>query len=156
MDTILYSSLISHHDIIFSLYLNSTGMFISASEDKTGLLGVIEEKIARATMIPRNHGEVTSPIKLSLSLSLCWEGILKILSICFTKTFSLMFNCFINRFFEFLSLIKSVIILFFFVAKLTSCPVLLQCKFLFTLGEENRFFAQGGRWKSFFACVTGL
>lgn len=35
-------------------------MFVSASEDKTGTLAVIEEKIARATMIPRSHGEVTS------------------------------------------------------------------------------------------------
>lgn len=33
-------------------------MFISASEDKTGTLDVIEEKIARATMLPRSHGEV--------------------------------------------------------------------------------------------------
>ncbi|KAK2361325.1 2-oxoglutarate (2OG) and Fe(II)-dependent oxygenase superfamily protein [Trifolium repens] len=38
----------------------SSGVFISASEDKTGTLDVIEEKIARATMIPRSHGEVTS------------------------------------------------------------------------------------------------
>ncbi|KAK4768789.1 hypothetical protein SAY86_026939 [Trapa natans] len=35
----------------------SSGTFISASEDKTGTLGYIEEKIARATMIPRAHGE---------------------------------------------------------------------------------------------------
>ncbi|KAK2442748.1 2-oxoglutarate (2OG) and Fe(II)-dependent oxygenase superfamily protein [Trifolium repens] len=35
----------------------SYGVFISASEDKTGTLDVIEEKIARATMIPRSHGE---------------------------------------------------------------------------------------------------
>ncbi|KAF7809904.1 putative prolyl 4-hydroxylase 9 [Senna tora] len=35
----------------------SSGMFISASEDTTGILDVIEEKIARATMIPRVHGE---------------------------------------------------------------------------------------------------
>jgi prolyl 4-hydroxylase len=35
----------------------SSGVFISASEDKTGTLDVIEEKIARATMIPRSHGE---------------------------------------------------------------------------------------------------
>ncbi|XP_073220003.1 probable prolyl 4-hydroxylase 9 isoform X2 [Cicer arietinum] len=38
----------------------SSGMFISASEDKTGILGVIEEKIARATMIPRSNGEMAS------------------------------------------------------------------------------------------------
>lgn len=42
-------------DTIFS---NSSGVFISASEDKTGILDVIEEKIARATMLPRTHGEV--------------------------------------------------------------------------------------------------
>ncbi|KAA8522616.1 hypothetical protein F0562_013023 [Nyssa sinensis] len=35
----------------------SSGMFISASEDKSGILDLIEEKIARATMIPRTHGE---------------------------------------------------------------------------------------------------
>ncbi|XP_059671004.1 probable prolyl 4-hydroxylase 9 [Cornus florida] len=35
----------------------SSGMFIRASEDKSGILNVIEEKIARATMIPRSHGE---------------------------------------------------------------------------------------------------
>lgn len=34
-------------------------MFISASEDKTGLLEVIDEKIARAAKIPKTHGEVT-------------------------------------------------------------------------------------------------
>ncbi|XP_059623988.1 probable prolyl 4-hydroxylase 9 isoform X2 [Cornus florida] len=38
----------------------SSGMFISASEDKSGILDVIEEKIARATMIPRSHGEIAS------------------------------------------------------------------------------------------------
>ncbi|THF96522.1 hypothetical protein TEA_025153 [Camellia sinensis var. sinensis] len=38
----------------------SSGMFISASEDKTGILELIEEKIARATMIPRSHGEIAS------------------------------------------------------------------------------------------------
>ncbi|XP_076953670.1 putative prolyl 4-hydroxylase 9 [Bidens hawaiensis] len=35
----------------------SSGMFISASEDKTGILEIIEKKIERATMIPRSHGE---------------------------------------------------------------------------------------------------
>lgn len=38
-------------------------MFVSASEDKTRTLDVIEEKIARATMIPRSHGEVTSLLR---------------------------------------------------------------------------------------------
>ncbi|RHN53953.1 putative procollagen-proline dioxygenase [Medicago truncatula] len=37
----------------------SSGMFISASEDKTGLLEVIDEKIARAAKIPKTHGGVT-------------------------------------------------------------------------------------------------
>ncbi|MFS7973767.1 putative procollagen-proline 4-dioxygenase [Helianthus anomalus] len=36
----------------------SSGMFISASEDKTGTLDLIEKKIERATMIPRIQGEV--------------------------------------------------------------------------------------------------
>lgn len=36
----------------------SSGTFMSASEDKTGTLDIIEGKIARATMIPRTHGEV--------------------------------------------------------------------------------------------------
>ncbi|CAN4081575.1 unnamed protein product [Withania somnifera] len=35
----------------------SCGTFISASEDKTGILDLIEEKIAKATMIPKTHGE---------------------------------------------------------------------------------------------------
>ncbi|CAN0917925.1 Probable prolyl 4-hydroxylase 9 [Linum grandiflorum] len=35
----------------------SSGVFLSASEDDTGVLDVIEEKIARASMIPRAHGE---------------------------------------------------------------------------------------------------
>ncbi|GER42152.1 prolyl 4-hydroxylase alpha subunit [Striga asiatica] len=35
----------------------SSGMFISASEDKRGILEFIEKKIARATMLPRSHGE---------------------------------------------------------------------------------------------------
>ncbi|KAG8384300.1 hypothetical protein BUALT_Bualt04G0104000 [Buddleja alternifolia] len=35
----------------------SSGMFISASEDKTGILDQIEEKIAKATMISKTHGE---------------------------------------------------------------------------------------------------
>ncbi|XP_047262331.1 probable prolyl 4-hydroxylase 9 isoform X10 [Capsicum annuum] len=38
----------------------SSGTFISASEDKTGVLDLIEEKIAKATMIPKTHGEVAS------------------------------------------------------------------------------------------------
>ncbi|RVW57457.1 putative prolyl 4-hydroxylase 9 [Vitis vinifera] len=36
----------------------SSGVFISASEDKTGTLDLIEQKIARVIMIPRTHGEI--------------------------------------------------------------------------------------------------
>lgn len=46
--------------LYFHFLLNSSGVFVSASEDKSGTLDVIEEKIARATMIPRTHGEVIS------------------------------------------------------------------------------------------------
>lgn len=35
----------------------SSGTFMGASEDPTGTLKFVEEKIARATMIPRDHGE---------------------------------------------------------------------------------------------------
>ncbi|KAJ4967013.1 hypothetical protein NE237_018862 [Protea cynaroides] len=35
----------------------SSGTFMSASQDKTGILDIIEQKIARVTMIPKNHGE---------------------------------------------------------------------------------------------------
>ncbi|KAB2602799.1 prolyl 4-hydroxylase subunit alpha-1-like [Pyrus ussuriensis x Pyrus communis] len=37
-----------------------SGTFISASEDDSGVLDVIEEKIARATILPRTHGEFAS------------------------------------------------------------------------------------------------
>ncbi|XP_010030509.2 probable prolyl 4-hydroxylase 9 [Eucalyptus grandis] len=40
-----------------ALDLVGSGMFISASKDKTGTLDIIEEKFARVTMIPREHGE---------------------------------------------------------------------------------------------------
>ncbi|XP_073220751.1 probable prolyl 4-hydroxylase 9 [Cicer arietinum] len=36
---------------------SSSGTFMSASEDETGILDAIEEKISKATKIPRNHGE---------------------------------------------------------------------------------------------------
>lgn len=36
----------------------SSGTFVSASEESTGALDFVEKKIARATMIPRTHGEV--------------------------------------------------------------------------------------------------
>ncbi|KAJ4840253.1 putative prolyl 4-hydroxylase 9 [Turnera subulata] len=36
----------------------SSGTFISASEDESGILEFIEKKIAKASLIPRSHGEV--------------------------------------------------------------------------------------------------
>ncbi|KAL6347084.1 hypothetical protein AAG906_012335 [Vitis piasezkii] len=44
----------------------SSGTFISASEDKTGILDFIERKIAKATMIPRNHGEVFNILRYEI------------------------------------------------------------------------------------------
>ncbi|CAK8562503.1 unnamed protein product [Lathyrus sativus] len=44
----------------------SSGVFLSASEDKTGTLDVIEEKIARATMIPRSHGEAFNILRYEI------------------------------------------------------------------------------------------
>ncbi|KAI5439400.1 hypothetical protein KIW84_024975 [Lathyrus oleraceus] len=44
---------------ISDLRRTSSGMINSASEDKTGVLDMIEEKIAKATKIPKTHGEVT-------------------------------------------------------------------------------------------------
>ncbi|KAI4327379.1 hypothetical protein L6164_019848 [Bauhinia variegata] len=44
----------------------SSGVFISAAEDKTGTLDVIEEKIARATRIPRNHGEAFNILRYEI------------------------------------------------------------------------------------------
>ncbi|XP_019422067.1 PREDICTED: probable prolyl 4-hydroxylase 9 isoform X1 [Lupinus angustifolius] len=44
----------------------SSGVFVSASEDKTGILAVIEEKIARATMIPRAHGEAFNILRYEI------------------------------------------------------------------------------------------
>lgn len=38
---------------------NSSGTFIKASDDTTGILDTIEEKIAQFTMLPRQNGEVT-------------------------------------------------------------------------------------------------
>ncbi|KAH7566673.1 hypothetical protein JRO89_XS08G0214100 [Xanthoceras sorbifolium] len=46
----------------------SSGMFIYASEDATGTLDIIEEKIARATMLPRIHGELTFHFRAILKL----------------------------------------------------------------------------------------
>ncbi|KAH9663874.1 putative prolyl 4-hydroxylase 9 [Citrus sinensis] len=38
----------------------SSGVFISAAEDESGTLDLIEEKIAKVTMLPRINGEVAS------------------------------------------------------------------------------------------------
>ncbi|KAG9440214.1 hypothetical protein H6P81_020379 [Aristolochia fimbriata] len=44
----------------------SSGTFVSASEDKTGVLEFIEKKIARVTMIPRSHGEPFNVLRYEL------------------------------------------------------------------------------------------
>lgn len=44
----------------------SSGTFISASEDSTGTLALIEQKIARATMIPREHGEAFNILRYEI------------------------------------------------------------------------------------------
>ncbi|PSS02655.1 Prolyl 4-hydroxylase [Actinidia chinensis var. chinensis] len=44
----------------------SSGTFISAQEDKTGSLEVVERKIARATMIPRSHGEAFNILRYEI------------------------------------------------------------------------------------------
>ncbi|CAH8274418.1 unnamed protein product [Arabidopsis lyrata] len=44
----------------------SSGTFISASEDSTGALDFVERKIARATMIPRSHGESFNILRYEL------------------------------------------------------------------------------------------
>lgn len=44
----------------------SSGTFMSAFEDKTGTLDIIEGKIARATMIPRTHGEAFNILRYEI------------------------------------------------------------------------------------------
>ncbi|XP_043708271.1 probable prolyl 4-hydroxylase 9 isoform X2 [Telopea speciosissima] len=44
----------------------SSGTFISASEDKTGILDIIEQKIAMVTMIPRSHGEAFNILRYEI------------------------------------------------------------------------------------------
>ncbi|XP_057494602.1 probable prolyl 4-hydroxylase 9 isoform X2 [Actinidia eriantha] len=44
----------------------SSGTFISAEEDKTGILEFVERKIARATMIPRSHGEAFNILRYEI------------------------------------------------------------------------------------------
>ncbi|GAB2259928.1 hypothetical protein Droror1_Dr00010783 [Drosera rotundifolia] len=44
----------------------SSGTFITASEDNTGVLDFVEEKIARATMIPRVYGEAFNILRYEI------------------------------------------------------------------------------------------
>ncbi|XP_043712326.1 probable prolyl 4-hydroxylase 9 [Telopea speciosissima] len=44
----------------------SSGTFISASNDKTGILDIIERKIARVTMIPKSHGEAFNVLRYEI------------------------------------------------------------------------------------------
>lgn len=48
----------------------SSGMFMSASEDNTGILDQIDTKIAKATMIPKTHGEVVCGLRKDISFVL--------------------------------------------------------------------------------------
>ncbi|KAF3435527.1 hypothetical protein FNV43_RR22616 [Rhamnella rubrinervis] len=41
----------------------SSGTFISASEDNTGILEAVEQKISKVTMIPRTHGEAFNVLR---------------------------------------------------------------------------------------------
>ena len=54
---------------MLNIFPTSSGMFISADEDKTGILDFIDEKISRATMIPREHGEVCLAFDAQVSTS---------------------------------------------------------------------------------------
>lgn len=47
-----------YESFLFLINGHSSGTFLSASDDSSGVLHQIEEKIARATMIPKEHGEV--------------------------------------------------------------------------------------------------
>ncbi|KAH9569254.1 hypothetical protein CY35_03G123600 [Sphagnum magellanicum] len=44
----------------------SSGTFLRANEDKTGALDWVEERMARATMIPRAHGEAFNVLRYEL------------------------------------------------------------------------------------------
>lgn len=44
----------------------SSGTFISANEDSSGVLEFVERKIARATMLPRSHGEAFNVLRYEL------------------------------------------------------------------------------------------
>ncbi|KAK4488422.1 hypothetical protein RD792_004185 [Penstemon davidsonii] len=48
---------------------NTKGIRTSASEDKTGILDHIESKIAKATMIPKNHGEAFNVLRYEIGQS---------------------------------------------------------------------------------------
>lgn len=64
--------LMRHSTVSLHFLWNSSGVFLSAEEDKTGILDVIEGKIARATMLPRNHGEVLVTVFHHQYLYLSW------------------------------------------------------------------------------------
>lgn len=53
--------------LVLMFSFHSSGAFLSASEDRTRTLEFVEEKIARATMIPRSHGEAGFPLLVILS-----------------------------------------------------------------------------------------
>lgn len=44
----------------------SSGTFLSASDDKTGVLDFIEEKIAKAANLPRSHGEAFNVLRYEI------------------------------------------------------------------------------------------
>ncbi|KAG2724228.1 hypothetical protein I3843_01G007600 [Carya illinoinensis] len=44
----------------------SSGVFISADQDKNGILDIIEEKIAKVTMLPRAHGEAFNILRYEI------------------------------------------------------------------------------------------
>ncbi|GJM96710.1 hypothetical protein PR202_ga13572 [Eleusine coracana subsp. coracana] len=44
----------------------SSGTFLTANEDPSGTLAEVEKKIARATMIPRNHGEAFNVLRYEI------------------------------------------------------------------------------------------
>lgn len=44
----------------------SSGMFVSASEDKTGTMDLVELKIAQATMLPKSHGEAFNILRYEI------------------------------------------------------------------------------------------
>lgn len=52
---------------------NSSGTFIKASDDTTGILDTIEEKIAQFTMLPRQNGEVTIFFFFGEKQNLDWD-----------------------------------------------------------------------------------